>query len=166
MPRAPLLILLFAFAFSSMSSCSMFRKKASTEPPVIRTMNLEAVYGFVLNREGDAVQLKGKIQKLSEKVKELEQRLEAEEGNRTVIKKELNESRAQLAELARKSAALRAKILERINRAVKGVSSRIKGDIVINYGEDIIYVRKEYDITEDVIRELMRIEQWSEPVSR
>jgi Skp family chaperone for outer membrane proteins len=62
--------------------------------------------------------------------------------------------------------SFRAGILRRINQAVTEIASDTGIDFVLNIGDEVIYARGKYDITEDVIREMLKTEKRSDPSVR
>ncbi len=150
-----------------MPGCSLFRKKQGPGPgPVIRYMNLKAVYDFVLNRDPDALKDSDRHGELLKEIRALETAILKEEGDREELNREYDKKMKRLLVLDGRVERHKRKILLQINRAVTIVSKNLDIDYVLNFGEDTIYAKKEFDITEDVIREILKIEKRTEPVSR
>ncbi len=148
-------------------SCSLFKKK---EGPggrlVVRYMNLKAVYEFVLKRDSEAMRVQERHDNLVQEIRSLETAILKGEGDREKLNREYDRKKKRLAALDVRMERYKRKILMLINRSVTVVSKKLDADYVLNFGEDTIYAKKEYDITEDVIRELLKLEKRTEPVSR
>ncbi len=39
-------------------------------------------------------------------------------------------------------------------------------DFICNVGDDLLYAKKEFDVTEDVLREIMRLDERNSPEAR
>jgi len=156
-----------AAAVAIFSSCSYFKNKGEIgPPPVIRYMNLKAVYSYALNKNRDALDVKKKLDRKLERMKEIERDLNEPSGDHVAALDEYRTLAADLAALRGRSRYYKGIILTQIDRAVKNVSEKIKIDFVVNIGDDLIYARKEYDVTEDVILEITRLDERRAPEAR
>ena len=72
----------------------------------------------------------------------------------------------KLQRLQERKGELKKEILTRIEGAVEEVASREGADLVLNYGEGLVYGKKSFDITREVLRELLQQERRSAPVSQ
>jgi Skp family chaperone for outer membrane proteins len=164
--KASVIILILAAA-AVMSCSSMGKgKKGDAGMPVIRYINLRAVYGFLLNRDEKARQMNEKREKLLAEIEEYKNLLLMEGDDREAIYQKLNNSRNKLQEIAEQEESYKGKLLSRIQTAVKNVAEASGADFVFNLGDEVVYGRKKYDITDDVLKEIERIESRSDPVSR
>jgi len=165
MKRAVITLIIIAL---SLFSCSSLKKpgKSMAEPVVIRYMNLKAVYSSIRDRSSEAAELDSQRKKLLEMKTVSEEKLHLNPGDRSDSLKKLNKIRSDLESLAVRERRFKEKTLKRINRAVKIVARDYNIDFVLNFGDEAIYSKKKYDITEDVIREIMRLEKRGAPVSR
>ncbi len=165
--RRGLAILVLA---ATASSCSYFsRKDAPSPPPVIRYMNLKAVYEFLLNRTRDALEVKKKSDAIADRMREIErERRERQEEKRehAALDDEYDRLRGDYDSLKKAMKGHKVKLLSRIDRAVRNVAKKKKIDFVHNIGDELLYARKEYDISDEIVRELVRIEDRSAPESR
>jgi len=150
------------------SSCSYFEKKEPSDGRgvVIRYMNLKAVYTFVLNRNRDATEVKKQAEKKIARMKELDRALDEPGTDHVALLDEYRQVRSEVEALRTKSRDYKAKLLNQINRAVKNVSAKIKADMILNIGDELIYAKKEYDVTEDIMREIIRLDERQTPESR
>jgi Skp family chaperone for outer membrane proteins len=150
------------------SSCSYFEKKEPSDGRgiVIRYMNLKAVYTFVLNRNRDATEVKKQAEKKIARMKELDRELDEPGTDHVALLDEYRQIKSEAEALKSKSKDYKAKLLNQINRAVKNISAKIKVDLILNIGDELIYAKKEYDITEDIMREIIRLDERQMPESR
>lgn len=162
--RRGLAILLLA---ATASSCSYFSKKdAPPPPPVIRYMNLKAVYDFLLNRSRDALEVKKKSDAMSVRMREIERERREPNRDREALEEEYFRVKGEYDALKKAMKSHKVKLLSRIDRAVRNVAKKMKIDFIHNIGDELLYARKEFDVSEEIIRELVRIEDRSAPESR
>ncbi|MBN2159716.1 MAG: OmpH family outer membrane protein [Spirochaetes bacterium] len=160
-------MLICTVALAVLSSCSYFKKKDEIGPaPVIRYMNLKAAYDFVLNRNRDAIEVKKKVDERMARLKEVERELDRPATDHVSLLDEYRTVTAELFALRGKSKYYKGQILNVIDRALKNVAGRLKVDFIYNIGDELMYAKKEYDVTEDVIREVVRLEERRAPESR
>ncbi len=156
-----------AAAVGLFSSCSYFKKKDDIgPPPVIRYMNLKAVYTYALGKNRDALDVKKKLDRKLARMKEIERDLNEPSGDHVAALDEYRTLAADCAALKGRSRYYKGIILARIDRAVKNVAKNIKIDFIVNIGDELIYARKEYDVTEDVILEITRLDERRAPEAR
>jgi Skp family chaperone for outer membrane proteins len=149
------------------TSCSYFKKKDNIGlPPVIRYMNLKAVYNFILNKNRDALDVKKKLDSKITRMKEVERELEEPATDHVALLDEYRQLAVELSGLKGRSKYYKAKILNQIERAVKNVAKSVKADFIYNIGDELIYAKKEYDVTEDIIREIARLDERKSPEAR
>lgn len=149
------------------SSCSYLKKKEEVgPPPVIRYMSLKAVYTYVMNKNRDALDVKKKLDQKLIRMKEIERDLDEPSGDHVTLLDEYRRLSSDLAGLKGRSKYYKGMILTQIDRAAKNVAKKLKIDFVVNIGDELIYARKEYDITEDVILEITRIDERRAPEAR
>ena len=147
-------------------SCSYLKKKVEPAPPVIRYMNLKAVYNFCLNRSRDALDVKKKLDEKLARMKEVQGDLNEPATDHVALLEEYRKLDAELSALKGRSKYYKTKILGQIDRAVKNVAKNLRADFVYNIGDELIYAKKENDVTEEIMREIIRLEERSAPESR
>ncbi|MBP7738974.1 MAG: OmpH family outer membrane protein [Spirochaetes bacterium] len=156
-----------AAAVAVFSSCSYFKKKGDIgPPPVVRYMSLKAVYSYALGKNRDALYVKKKLDQKLARMKEIERDLNEPSGDHVAILDEYRALAADLAALRGKSRYYKGILLTQIDRAVKNVAKKKEIDFIINIGDELIYARKEYDVTEDVILEITRLDERRAPEAR
>jgi Skp family chaperone for outer membrane proteins len=83
-----------------------------------------------------------------------------------VARNDLKRLDREISRLRERREKLKERLLKEISTAVDRVAKREKLDFVLNMGEGCIYGRDRYDVTEKVLREMVRLKQRSAPVSR
>ncbi len=162
------LSLALSFVGALSLSCSYFTKKEPGDGKgvVVRYMNLKAVYSFVLNRNRDAMEVKKKADLKIARLKELDRDLDEPGTDHISLLDEYRQIRSEIDSLRSSSKSYKTKILNQINRAVKNVAAKAKTDLIFNIGDELIYAKTEYDITDEIIREIIRLEERRAPEAR
>jgi Skp family chaperone for outer membrane proteins len=151
----------------ALQSCAYFEKKTGPENSlVIRYVHIEGIYNFMVNRDRDSLEIRKKSDELIHIIQEIEKGLEIQGGDHVKFLDEYRLKKKELDKLRIKGKEQKTKLLSIIDRAVKNVAKITKTDYVLNIGDDLIYAKREYDITEDVIRELTQLEKRQSPASR
>ena len=154
-------------AMTLMMSCSSLKKgKKGAENIVIRYINMRSLYSYILKKDEKAELLRKKYERLEEQI-ENDKLLLLQDGNDTEsIYKRLNSNREKIKSVADEEELHKGKLLNRINSAVKKVAQSAGIDFILNIGDEVVYGKKKFDITEDVLKELELLEMRSNPVSR
>jgi Skp family chaperone for outer membrane proteins len=147
-------------------ACSSMKKDEPAPPPVIRYLSLKAVYNFSLNRNRDALDVKKKLDEKISRMKEIEGDLDEPSTDHVALLAEYRTLDTELKALRGRSKYYKTKILGQIDRAVKNVAKTVRADFIYNIGDELIYAKKEYDVTEEIMREIVRLEERSAPESR
>jgi len=147
-------------------SCAHLGKGEPCPPPIIRYVSLPAVYDFALNRSRDALKVKKALDAKNARFRELEKALEGSTRDDAALREEYRILKKEIEDLNEKSRVHKHRILSRIDRAVKSVAAKTNADFIFNIGDQLLYARREYDVTEDVIKECMRIDERSAPEAR
>jgi Skp family chaperone for outer membrane proteins len=149
-------------------SCSYFSKKEPNDGRgvVIRYINLKAVYAFVLNRNKDAMEVKKQADKKIVRLRELDRALDEPGTDHVALLDEYRKVKAEIDSLKSTGKGHKTKILNQINRAVKNVASQVKADLILNIGDELIYAKMEYDVTYEIMREILRLDERRMPEAR
>jgi len=110
--------------------------------------------------------VKKKLDAKMTRMKEVERELDQPATDHVALLDEYRQLAVELSDLKGRSKYYKAKILSQIDRAVKNVAKTIKADFIYNLGDELIYAKKEYDVTEDIIREIVRLEERRSPEAR
>jgi Skp family chaperone for outer membrane proteins len=159
--------LICAAVAAALASCSYITKKdAAPLPPVIRYINLKAVYGFAMNRSRDALDVRKKLDQKLARMREIERALDDQTTDHVALLEEYRAVKKDLDALKSRSRYFKSRLLTQIERAVKNVAAEAKADFIYNIGEELLYAKREYDVSEDVIREIIRLEERKSPEAR
>jgi Skp family chaperone for outer membrane proteins len=119
---------------------------------------MNTIYDYELSRSNEAVALRAKREDLLKKVSAAES-AGREEGGR-----ELEHYRSELQKVEEGQKKLKAAIFAKIKRAVESVAGRYEVDFILGAGEGVVYSRPVFDLTDDVIDELEKMNKNSSPV--
>jgi Skp family chaperone for outer membrane proteins len=134
----------------------------------VRYVNLRLVFEFMANNDLDAKKLdleKKETLSIIEKL-EKESGSTTDETRRKILPQDIERYKAAIKKITTNQEYHKQKILSEINRVIGTVASRMQVDFVLNTGDTLIYFNKNFDITEDVLRELVTQKKRNAPVSR
>jgi len=151
-----------------LAGCSSAGKKKITEKNniEIRYINLRLVYDTFLKKNSDYRLLKHSRDDLISKIKTIEEELFTYTENKRKKIEEYKIKKKELIELEKRISFFKSRILSRINRAIRVVADEMNVDYVLSIGDEVIYAKRRYDISEDVIRTIVKMEHRTSPVSR
>ena len=155
-----LLSILFLF------SCTSLKKSTKTEETIIRYVNLEAVVNYTKNSDKEVVNKLNKKKKLINTITNIEVLLLKTHKNKKKLQLELKKSKKQLDKIAKSEVKTKKELLNKINISVQKIAKQINADFILNIGDEVIYAKKKYDITEEIIKEYIKQEKKTAPVSR
>jgi len=160
---ACLIALLALFA----AGCGTLAREESREPR-IRYLDLKTLFDYLAAGDPGVKSLRERRDDLRRKVDELDGKLRQGGGGipEAVLRSDMKKYDTELKEAGRAEERLRGKYYESINRAVTTVARRMEFDHVFNIGDDLVYSRRENDITELVLQELSNMKKRSAPQSR
>jgi Skp family chaperone for outer membrane proteins len=153
----------------SISCATPNRQKlpADAEVQSIRYINIQAVFEFLSGRDNTALKLKIDKEEAIKNFQLIEEKLLSDSSpSKQKISSEYNEAKKKLAGLEKDEAGLKIKFLKQINTAVKILAKDMNADFILNLGDEVIFAKKKYDITEDVLREIIKLEKRSDPSVR
>lgn len=149
MTRNVVTVLLF---FCITTACSSIKdKKYENKGYQIRYVNLQTIFEFTAAYDPEAMKTKIAMEKLYKKMKSSDK---------------IKDTKTKLKRLQREENYQKTKLYKLINNAVKIVADRHGLDFILNSGDELIYGKKKYDITEEVIREIVKLKKRNAPVSR
>ena len=136
--------------------------------PRMRYLNLPVIFDHLATRDEQAATLKARGENLKKIIRDLEEKLAAGGGGipEPVLRNDLKKYAGEIKALDDARGKLREKYYEFINRAVTEVARKMDIDYVFNIGDDLIYSRRENDITELVLQELTSIKNRNAPHSK
>ena len=142
----------------SITSCSMVDSFNSPDVYVIRYINLNAIYEYVYNNSNEAQDLKRKIDSLNKRINDAEDSKSS--GS------ELNYYREEMIKLKEQERQIKAGFYSRIKSAVDIVADKHNADFIFNLSDGLLYSKSEYDITDEIIKELKSIGERTSPVNK
>ncbi|MCP4136173.1 MAG: OmpH family outer membrane protein [bacterium] len=133
---------------------------------IIRYINLNAVYISVAGRDREAQEIETSKAAVLKSIIALEEQLAGKSEDREKITGDLAEKRKKLLGIKKDEEYRKSKLYNKINSAVKAVAKKLDADYILNIGDEVVYAKKKYDVTEEVMREILSMEKRSAPVSR
>jgi Skp family chaperone for outer membrane proteins len=162
---AILLIALAAVACSTVPPVARIGEK-SPQPVVIRYVNLPAVYETLKKKSDTARRIMADKEAVRKELDLAQEEILLSSGEKKAAVERMKALRLRYNAILEEEESFRAAILRRINQAVTEIASDTGIDFVLNIGDEVIYARGKYDITEDVIREILKAEKRSDPSVR
>lgn len=149
-----------------LSSCGTFQPSVEREAR-IRSVNMGLLFEYAVAADPDARGVRAAKKEALSAVRSLQERMSSSDrAERETAERELKGRNAELAKLNAAEEQHRQRILGEIQRAMSAVASRQGIDFILGAGEGAVYAGKEYDITEEVLRELVSLRRRNAPVSR
>lgn len=159
--------ILLIFTFISCASPGKQKLPSDSEIQTIKYINIQAVFEFLTGRDSSALKLKSDKEDAIKNLQILEEKLLSDSSSsKQKLSAEYKDAKKKLAGLEKDEANLKIKLLKQINTSVKILAKDMNADFILNLGDEVIFAKKKYDITEDVIREIIKLEKRSEPAAR
>jgi Skp family chaperone for outer membrane proteins len=153
----------------SISCASPNKQKLPSDADVqsIRYINIQAVFEFLSGRDSSALKLKIDKEEAIKNLQSFEEKLLSDSSpSKQKLASEYKDAKKKLANLEKDESNLKIKFLKQINTAVKILAKDMNADFILNLGDEVIFAKKKYDITEDVLREIIKLEKRSDPSAR
>lgn len=149
------------------AGCSSAVRDESREPR-IRYLNLRTLFDYLAGDDAEVKSMRVRREELRRIMDDLDGKLKQGGGGipEAVLRSDLRKYESEFREAGKSEERLRGKYYESINRAVTSVARRMNVDYVFNIGDDLVYSRRENDITELVLQELSSKKKRSAPQSR
>ncbi len=133
---------------------------------VIRYVNLNSLYTALSEREPEYKMISAKRRQIMDEMENLQEIILTGKSSGEKDLNQLRQKRKDLEKLDAGIKAMKSRIYSKINTALKKISRNGNIDFILNLGDGLVYAGKKYDITEDVMREIIRQRKRSAPVSR
>lgn len=127
--------------------CSSAKGKEIRPSSVIRYVNLKAVYEHVLVNDKEIIEMQNKQQELINK----KNKLNSSSGE---ADNEAKSDDDELSLLEIDEDAVKLRVYKKISSALRDIARKRGIDLILNIGDSLVYSKKEFDITEDLIGEL------------
>ena len=125
---------------------------------VIKYINLNAIYEYIYNNSNEAQDLKRKIDSLNKKI------YDTENSKASGLESELNYYREEMIKLKEQEKQLKSGFYSKIKSAVDNIADKHNADFIFNLSDGLLYSKSEYDITEEIIKELKSIDERTSPI--
>ncbi|MDR3238020.1 MAG: OmpH family outer membrane protein [Spirochaetia bacterium] len=160
-------LLLAAFFF--LPACSLPAAMKGTEggpAPVIRYVNIQALYELLKNSSDRGPAITEEKETIYARIETLQREILISSGDKDAIFEELTALRRKYDSLTAEEEAVKSDILKKINRALSSVAKNESIDFIFHMGDELLYAQGKFDITEDVLREIQKLEKRSAPAIR
>jgi Skp family chaperone for outer membrane proteins len=150
----------------ALASCAA-RPQVTEREVRMRYVNLNLIFEYMVRSDPDAQKVRRRKEDLLGSAKKLEAELAgADESRRQTLARLLSENRSGLEEVRSAEELQKQRLLGEINRVLEAVGARMEIDYIFNLGDALVYGKKEYDITETVLNEIIALRKRNAPVSR
>jgi Skp family chaperone for outer membrane proteins len=160
-------LLLFIF-----SCASIGEKKDNTAAGFatnkLRYINLNIIFEYLSSNDTDARDLKKRREEILQKIDSISGQLEStkDEKNKYDLIEKQKQYKLEFIKIKSDEELYKNKIYSRVDRALENIAKKSDIDFVFNIGEGAVYAKKEYDITEELLREIIKQKERSAPVMR
>ncbi len=155
------------FAVIACAGCASANRSPAA-PAHIGYLHLSLVVDYLAKGDDEAREMAARKRALRETIDTSDKKLSAETDirRREQLVAAMGAARGELEQLADREKTVKGRYYAEIQRAVERVAGRRRIDFVLNMGEGLVYSRREFDMTEDVLREIQSTRRRSVPLSR
>ncbi len=155
------------FAVVAFAGCAS-ADRSPAAPANIGYLHLSLVVDYLAKGDDEAREMAARKRALRETIDASDKKLSGEPDirRREQLVATMGAARGELEQLANREKTVRGRYYAEIQRAVERVAGRRRIDFVLNMGEGLVYSRREFDVTEDVLREIQSTRRRSAPLSR
>ncbi len=154
-------------------SCSTIGEKKESDVTgnpagKLRYVNLNIIFEYLSGRDIEARELKKRREDITRKIDDISAKMEnlTGEKNKNELAEKHKQYRSDLAKIKADEELLKSRIYGRIDRALESIAKRSDIDFIFSIGEGAVYAKKEYDMTEELLREILKQAERSVPVVR
>jgi Skp family chaperone for outer membrane proteins len=162
-----ILLLLFIF------SCASFGERKENSAAGVATVkfcyiNLNIIFEYVSSNDSEAKDIKKRREEILQRIDSISGQIEStkDEKNKYDLIEKQKQYKLESGKIKSDEELYKNKIYTRIDRALENIAKKSDIDFVFNIGEGAVYAKKEYDITEELLREIIKQKERSAPVSR
>jgi hypothetical protein len=133
-----------------------------------RYVNLNIIFDYLSGREIEARDIKKRREDLVRRIDEISSQLESvkDEKNRAELVEKQKQYRSELAKAKTDEELYKSRLYNRIDKALENIAKKSDIDFVFSIGDGAVYAKKEYDITEELLREIIKQAERSTPAAR
>ena len=134
----------------------------------IRYINLSILFDYMVSADAEARQVRKQRKDVTSALDNIERTLmtEPDMQKRKSLAMKRRDYGEQMRMLDGREEFYKRKFLQDMNRAIDDVAVRMRIDYMFNIGEGLVYSRKEFDVTEQVLKELRKVKKRNAPQSR
>jgi len=157
-----------AFALLAAACGTVPAIQGTDTPRELRCVNMSLVFEYMVRSDPDALGVRNRRCEVMSSIEAVEKKIAAapDEQARKALSAELAGYRAERDGLRATEEFHKQRILNEINTALQTVAARMQLDYVFDAGNGPVYYKKEYDITENVLREISAQKKRNAPVTR
>ncbi len=161
-------LFLILFIFSCASFGAKKENDALNAQYRLRYINLSIIFEYLTLNDTDARNIKKQKEDIIQKIDAINIQLadtrdEAKRNEFSVIQIQY---KLDLVNIKGEEERFKSKMLNMVDRALENLAKSSDIDFIFNIGEGTVYARKEYDITEEVLRDIIRQKERSAPAVR
>ena len=163
-----IITIFFFLAHLFLINCASLNKKSveNADNLIIRYVNLKVIYNYIINRDVEAKNILKSKKIIIQELRELEDKLLISKENIKELLHLVKTKRDDIKKIEDEIISKKTEIYRKINMAVKKTARKLGIDYILNISNEVIYAKKKFDVTEDVLRELLRFDKRISPVSR
>ena len=161
--------LFFLFSILLFTSCtSLFgdMKVVTAEGMVIRYANIQVVYESMRSKSERAQKIIVQKKEVYGRMETIQQALILDNGNKKALIEEMSNLRKRYDSLLEEEAKIKEEIYKKIDKALSSLAKESGIDFIFNMGEGVVFGAAKYDVTEDLLREIIKIDRRSDPSLR
>ncbi len=134
----------------------------------LRYVNLSIIFEFMINSDAEAVNLRNRKNELIADLRRTEEMIlkERDSDRKAGLITSMDRLKIDLRKAKEKEDSFKHRFLNEINRSLAIIADERGIDFILNIGDELVYSRREYDITDEVIREIITLRKRRAPVSR
>lgn len=147
--------------------CSRFHEVKEREVR-LRYVNLSIIFEFMINSDTEALNLRNRKNELIAAIRRTEEMIlkETDREKKAELINRMDKLKIDLRKAKEKEDSFKRTFLNEINRSLDIIAKEREIDFILNIGDELVYSRREYDITDEVIREIITLRKRRAPVSR
>lgn len=161
-------IFLFVLIFSVVLSACDATSKVRERELRVSYVSIRILFEFVVKRDADARSVQVQKDVLIKQREKLITDIQSETDNtkKDSLESQLKKLAIRIKDFQRKEDRQKTRIYKIIDNSLARVAKRMGLDYILNRGDAVVFSRNEYDVTEDVIQEIIKLQKRNAPVSR
>ena len=134
----------------------------------IRYVNVNIIFDYMVKNDSNASNVRRRKEDTLAKIETINGQLANATDliQKDEILKNQKQYYADLEEIEKDEDHYKNLFLNQIDSVLEIIAKKSDIDFILNIGEGVVYSKKEYDITEELLREIIKQKQRSAPVTR